>query len=173
MTEYYVVYDTASGAARWRGSGSTGATAAQRSSLPEGLAVMEVPLEALTADDVDIEPVKAFVCAKIDRAAEALRDSYITPGSGQALTYQYKAQEALAWQADHNAPTPFLAAEAAALGMTLADLVAEVLAQRDAWIAIGSTIEGARRKAKADVTAAGDFAALAAASAVDWSGVGA
>ena len=85
---------------------------------------------------------------EVDQIAESIRQQHLTPGSGQAMTYEAKHQEALAGGG------LMLQAEADALGMTLQDVVDSVLAARQAWLAVGGQIEAARLKAKKDIRAA-------------------
>ncbi len=77
--------------------------------------------------------------------------------------------EARAWSLDNDTTTPFLSAEAAARGVTIADLAAEVIQLADAWVAIGAAIEGLRMGAKAAVGRATNLGAIVAAGKVDWS----
>ena len=111
---------------------------------------------------------RAVATAKVDVDAEASRAGFLTPGTGQARSYTYNAAEAQAWSAVRSAPTPFLSAEALARGMTIADLVAEVLASIAAWTMIGARIEAARMGAKVAIAAATDIEGVEAAAAVDW-----
>ena len=54
-----------------------------------------------------------------------LRGEFITPGSGQAITYARKEAEARAWVPGHDPATaPFLAAEAEATGISIDALAA-------------------------------------------------
>lgn len=93
-----------------------------------------------------IERTKEMLRAGASRNAEEARNRFLTPGSGQAITYTRKEAEARAWSADADpANFPFLAAEAAATNTPLAELVAIVIAQADAWVAVGSAIEARRR----------------------------
>jgi hypothetical protein len=85
---------------------------------------------------------------KVDDLAEQARAKHTTPGSGQAMTYEVKYQEALAGGG------LMLQAEADALGVTLQEVVDSVLAARSEWLTMGSQIEAARIKAKADIRAA-------------------
>lgn len=85
---------------------------------------------------------------QIDSAAETCRLRYITPGAGQAMTYEQKYREALAGDG------PLLQAEAVALDKTVSEVASEVLAAHAAWQVAGSHIEALRLKAKADVRAA-------------------
>lgn len=97
----------------------------------------------------------------VNARAEAVRCFYLTPGSGQAITYARKEDEARAWELGADpADFPFLSAEAVATGATLADTAALVLAQADAWVTIGAAIEGNRRGLVVAIDAATDGAAL-------------
>jgi hypothetical protein len=166
--EYWIVYDVATGTERWRGSGAPGAAALQQ--LPSGLAAVVVPLAAISGPVVDLDVMRAMLAAEIDRQAEAVRQRFLTPGAGQAMTYQRKEAEARAWLADSTVATPFLSAEATARGMEIADLAAEVVQLADAWTEIGAAIEGVRMGAKAAVGTAATLGGMVAAAQVDWSG---
>jgi len=165
--EYWIVYDLASGAERWRGSGVTGAAAGQV--LPEGLGIVLVPSAALGGETLDLDVLRETAAASIDAQAEAMRQSILTPGAGQAMTYQRKEAEARAWSLDNDTITPFLSAEAGARGLTIADLAAEIIQLADAWVAVGAAIEGLRMGAKAAVGRAANLGAIVAAGKVDWS----
>jgi hypothetical protein len=165
--EYWVIYDLASGEERWRGSGSVGSAAQQQ--IPEDLGVVIVPQAALLGPVLDLGVLRVTAAASIDAQAEAIRQSILTPGAGQAMTYQRKEAEARAWSLDNDTTTPFLTAEAGARGMTLADLAAEIITLADAWVAIGAAIEGLRMGAKAAVGRAANLGAIVAAGKVDWS----
>lgn len=119
----------------------------------------------------DLSALKAALCAQIDAAADVERGRYITSGSGQAMTYQAKAAEALALAADpapDHAAYPLLSAE---VGITAPDLTgvgAVVRGAYAAWQVSGAAIERARLAGKAAVMAADDEAAARAAAAVEW-----
>ena len=167
MNDFWIVYDLASGEERWRGSGSVGSAAQQQ--LPEGLGVVIVPQAALVGAMLDLSVLRDTAAANIDAQAEAVRQSILTPGAGQAMTYQRKEAEARAWSLNNDTTTPFLSAEAGARGMTIADLAAEVIQLADAWVAIGAAIEGLRMGAKAAVGRAANLGAIVAAGKVEWS----
>jgi hypothetical protein len=133
--------------------------------------VAGVPTRQWVTEPLPLEELSAILLPRLDADAEATRLQYITPGAGQGMTYQYKVNEALAWTTDNSASTPFLTAEAAARGMSVADLVAEVQGNAAAWTVIGSRIEAARMGAKTAVRAAADTATMIAASEVDWQAV--
>lgn len=93
-----------------------------------------------------VQRTKDLLRAGASRIAEDVRNQFLTPGSGQAITYTRKEAEARAWSSGADpAGFPFLAAEAAATNTPLAELVAVVIAQADAWVAVGSAIEARRR----------------------------
>lgn len=167
MTEYWLVYDPTTGAELYRGSGSPGTAAAQI--LPEGAALVLVPQAVVASPELNLSALRAALTYGIDTEAEATRLHYLTPGMGQALTYQRKEAEARAFVADNGAATPFLAAEANARGVPIAIVAGEVVATADAWVAIGSAIEGKRMAAKAALADAQTFGEIVAAAAVDWS----
>jgi hypothetical protein len=121
-------------------------------------------------------------CASIDRAAENCRLTFVTPGSGQAMVYMLKAQEAQAFLAKY--PTeeavaaaqavlaesdwPFLSAEA---GITAPDMfsVAELVTRLQSdWIETAATIEKLRLNGKMLVSKATDLAAINAAMVIAW-----
>jgi hypothetical protein len=97
----------------------------------------------------------------VDQSAEAARQVYITPGFGQALTYETKRREAAVVMVLLGVPMqptqadcPHLWAEAAGLGLTVAAIAAEVTSQANAWLAASAQIEVLRRTAKAAIDAA-------------------
>jgi hypothetical protein len=119
----------------------------------------------------NLGPLKARLQKRIDEEAEVARHRYITPGAGQAITYIRKETEARARAADPEAPTPLLDAEAAAIGVTVDQLVTEVITAADQWLVIGSAIEALRRGAKEAVNAATDAETACAAAEVAWPGL--
>lgn len=169
--EYWVVYNEATGSEAMRGA-SPEAGAAGRQLLEAGYSAMVLPEHVWRRSPLDLAEVKAAHSAQIDEAAEACRARFITPGAGQAMTYLRKEFEARTVVAGDSTNCPFLTAEAAAAGTTVAALAAIVVAAADAWAGIGAAIEAARRKAKIDVEAAGNLAEIAAAASVDWGAIG-
>jgi hypothetical protein len=99
----------------------------------------------------DLSAFKAALKSQIDAAAEAERLKYITPGSGQAITYARKVEQAkavLAAADPQPADYPMLAAS---IGIDGADIVAvanTVVAMDAAWEMIGAAIETTRLTAK-------------------------
>lgn len=129
-----------------------------------------VTIRPLTADELAVQ--KADLKARIDAVAETERLKYITPGAGQAMTYQQKAAEAAACLVDTNPdPTdyPLLAAEIGITGASLAEVAQTVYDAHQAWRVIGAQIEAARLGGKAAIDAAETAEdAQAAFGAVTW-----
>lgn len=112
---------------------------------------------------MDLGPMKRAMTDAVNARAEAVRCLFLTPGSGQAITYARKEAEARGWTVEADpASVPFLAAEAAATGASLADTAALVLAQADAWVGIGAAIEGNRRGLVVAIEAADDLVEIEA-----------
>lgn len=118
-----------------------------------------------------IDTLKLTLTAKVDADAEAARLQWITPGSGQALTYEQKRAEAERMATDP-APKPdaypLLAAEVGITADTLAAVGTLVRARAAAWTAIAAQIESLRLQAKAAVMAASNAAEARAAAVVTW-----
>ena len=163
---HYVVYDTTTGAVRR--SGLCQDYDLEKQAQP-GEGVMLATADAIVVAEVNLQPVKDSAAAQVDAAAETQRETLITGGSGQAMTYMAKNAEALGWLANNAYPTPFLSAEAAAIGSTVAALAAEVRNAASAWATEGSAIEAKRRKSKMAIQAATNVAEIHAAMQVDWS----
>lgn len=148
--------------------------------LPSMHAGSEWPIIACSFDDVLVKDegawrletvadrlsaAKSEAQTQIDRAAETERLKYITPGNGQMLTYQQKAEEAEAFVADPDPDPvdyPLLSVEVGITGATIADVAAVVVASFTQWQQIGSAIEAIRLGAKKAVSEAPDEAAVQA-----------
>lgn len=143
-------------------------------SIAGGFAVID-PVPIVPEPPADPERTltewKAFLTEKIDAEAEATRLNFITAGSGQAMTYQQKSQEAAAVLADQE-PTaekyPLLAAEIGITAETLEEVAQIVDAAYQAWRVVGGRIEGLRLGAKAAVTAALTVEDAKAAATINW-----
>lgn len=147
-------------------------------------------LAAALLTPAPLDPIKAALKAAVDDAAEALRLTLITPGSGQAMEYQEAYAEAVQVDAalKANASATFDPAAfpmlSASLGYDLdpttgkatVDIAGEaraVLAAYDAYQRAGAAIRAARLKAKAAIEAAADEAAAQAAfAAIVWPALG-
>ena len=126
--------------------------------------------EALAAPP-PLDGLKAALKISIDAAAEAERQKYLTPGEGQAMTYQEKAREVEAYRAATNpqdSDYPFLMAGIGVNGETLADVVDTVEARRDLWVRLGSAIEQKRELAKLAVDQSTSEDEARTATIVDW-----
>lgn len=102
--------------------------------------------------------------AEIDAAAERERLRYITPGAGQAMTYQAKVEEARALAMETEDPDPahypLLSAEIGITAPSLAEVASVVVAAYQQWQMIGAAIEAARLGAKRAVDLAETLADL-------------
>ncbi len=116
--------------------------------------------------------IKALLRTAIDAAAETERLKYITPGAGQAMTYQAKAAEAKAFLAAEEpqaADFPLLSAEVGITADSLAGVAQIVAGAYSQWQVIGAAIEATRLGGKASIEGAADAeAAQAAFEAVNW-----
>jgi hypothetical protein len=133
---------------------------------------------------MSLAPLQADLKARVDTAAEALRLTLITPGSGQAMEYQEAYAEAVqvdqatkAGQAVDAAAFPMLSASLGydldpTTGKPTTDIPGEaraVLAAYDAYQKAGAAIRSVRLKGKAAIDAAADAAgAQAAFAAIVW-----
>lgn len=118
---------------------------------------------------VELAQLKLARQSAIDTAAERERLRWITPGAGQAMTYQAKVEEARRHAQDPEpvpSAYPMLAAEIGITGADLAGVAAVVVAAFEQWLAIGAAIEGVRLSAKRAVDDAEDAASVAAVSPV-------
>lgn len=98
---------------------------------------------------VDLDALKLVLKAAVDAAAEVERHKYITQGSGQAMTYQAKAAEAIRYhETNGQGDYPFLSEEVGVTGDTLADVAATILTMHHEWQIIGGQIERERLAAK-------------------------
>lgn len=138
----------------------------------EALADAGVPAASIAA------AAAAAVIARGHAAIDALCDAAYTVSPSRGARYQRKEEEARAFvaagEAVASAPAeelaaayPIIAAEAAARGLSLADMAAEVIVAADAYHALAAQAEAARARLTVAVNAAaqeGDLAALQAAA---------
>lgn len=106
--------------------------------------------------------IKVALRQHVDAQAEAERLKYITPGTGQAMTYQQKVAEAQAYKSATNpkpADYPILASEVGITAPTLSEVADTVLDAYRQWQQIGVMIEAVRLGAKRDIDAAENEAA--------------
>ncbi|NVM42738.1 hypothetical protein HWX16_20710 [Ochrobactrum intermedium] len=103
--------------------------------------------------------IKSALKVGIDAAAEAERLKYITPGHGQAMTYQQKVAEAQAYKAattPQPSDYPILSSEIGITAETIDEVADVVLAAFAQWQQIGAMVESIRLGAKRDIDAAED-----------------
>ena len=120
---------------------------------------------------MSVEELRASTLRKIDAEAEAVRSRYVTPGSGQALVYQAKQQEAEAMLNGLATEPPHIMAEAAARGLQPIDLARQIVAASSKWLRVSPRIEAIRTAAKGAVKTARTAAEIRAAGEVDWQSV--
>lgn len=124
---------------------------------------------------------KRYWLARVDDDAERIRLRYLTPGSGMAMTYAEKRDQANAvhglGQAAANAMTeseriaqfPTLAASVGLEAETLWDCAQLVIAKSEAWADLSNVIERTRLLGKKAISDASDAAsARAAYEAITW-----
>lgn len=108
----------------------------------------------------------------IDREAERVRLAVITPGAGQAMVYQRKADEARSYLAASDPDPddyPILQASVGIEASTIGEVADLVMTREREWVVVSAAIEAVRLGAKAAVDLAETIeAANAAASDVVW-----
>lgn len=111
------------------------------------------------ANPVDLTLRRLEAKVEVDRVAERARLKYVTFGSGQAMTYAEKSDEAADYVAAGYpvdlSSYPFLQAEVNATGKTPVAAADDILMQKSAWIVVGAAIEEARLLGKKNIDAAG------------------
>ncbi|NKC04297.1 hypothetical protein [Brucella haematophila] len=115
--------------------------------------------------DLSLMELQANLKRDIDSKAEIERLKYITPGAGQAMTYQQKVAEARAFKAetDPNATEyPLMLSEVGITAPTINGVADVVLAAYAQWQQIGGAIEAIRLAAKRDIDTTTDKAAARA-----------
>lgn len=119
-----------------------------------------------------VADIKSALKEEVDRAAEAERLKFITPGAGQAMTYQQKVDEARAFKAASNpkpADYPVLSSEVGITATTLNEVADIVLAAFAQWQQVGAAIESIRLGSKRGIdAAANEAAARAIVDAIEW-----
>lgn len=106
---------------------------------------------------VDLDNLKSALKAQIDEQAETERLRYITPGAGQALTYEQKRQEAkryLETDDPQDGDFPMLQASLGIEGESLRAVAELITANNAQWLLIGAAIERVRLASKMAVAAA-------------------
>ncbi|MCV9907186.1 hypothetical protein OIV19_06075 [Brucella sp. HL-2] len=125
--------------------------------------------------ELALSALRQTLKGEVDKAAELERLKYITPGAGQAMTYQQKIAEAQAFKAATNPQPldyPILSSEVGITADTLVEVANIVLAAFGQWQQIGAMIESIRLGAKRDIDVAEhEAAARAVADAIVWPSV--
>jgi len=109
--------------------------------------------------DVRVELKLAEINTAFEAAADQLISSY---PAAEKLTWPIQEKEALAWQADANAATPYLDALATARGISRIDFLNRTAAKVNTFRAASATLVGTRQKYEDQVVAAIDVAAIEA-----------
>jgi hypothetical protein len=122
----------------------------------------------------NLPALRAAAYSAIDAEAEQLRLQFITPGDGQAMTYQQKKLEAEAYLANTSispAEIPHISLEAEINGYTLMEQASLVVILNYQWQQISALIEKVRMTAKSAVNVAANPRSIDEAAIVDWSSV--
>ena len=130
------------------------------------------PVEIGQTWEVDLDAAKASVSAELDATAECLRNTVLTPGSGQMAAYQEKERQARALLAD-DTPTeaeyPDIYNEIGITADSAGEVAMAVVTASDRWRGYGRGIERVRLAGKKAVTQAADSAGiLAARDGIVW-----
>lgn len=124
------------------------------------------------ASETNLNAFKSAIKASIDTLAESERGKYITPGAGQALTYQRKVEEARSAMIEENplpSDYPMLAASLGFDGNAIKEIAVVVLEMDKAWATAGGRIERVRIQAKNSVDlATSEDAAIDVLAMIDW-----
>lgn len=108
-------------------------------------------MDELIVAFTSLDKARVHYVGEGDRLAEQCRMQYLTPGEGQALTYQEKYAEAVACHAGGEGPYPHLEAEAAARGIDRHQLCQEIIDTRNQWLQLSAFIEGERARCKRSI----------------------
>lgn len=138
----------------WRIDFKEEATPAQRAAAAQVVAQFAPLLVIAKAAKV------AQVNAMFEAAAARLTAEYPDP---EKLTWPLQEREALAWQADNAAPTPYINALAAARGITRVDYLNRTLTKVGQFRAASAVLVGRRQRYEDEMKAAelaGDAAAI-------------
>lgn len=123
---------------------------------------------------IGLEELKAALTAKIDADAEIHRLKFITGGSGQALTYAQKADEANAYisATDPNEDDyPLLLAEVGVTAGSIGGVASVVRSAYGQWQQIGAAIEAIRLSSKQAIAQSdSDAEAWSVYGSITWPG---
>lgn len=118
-----------------------------------------------------LDELKAELRMTVDAAAEVERARYVTPGSGQAMTYRDKLNELVRYEADTNpvkVDYPILSAEIGITGTSLVNVATKVRSAVARSTAGLQAIDIVRLQAKANITKASTEAAARSAAEAVW-----
>lgn len=122
--------------------------------------------------DIDLEAYRLEARKKVDHDAETARIERLTPGLGQTLAYQAKAEEVRRYDQDTNpvkADYPYMSAEIGVTGDSLTAVADAVRSAVAVWAEKGPEIERTRLKAKSDIAKAETVDRIQAiVSAIEW-----
>jgi hypothetical protein len=124
--------------------GEEGATRVMKAPRTPGLRYVE----GAWVRDRGIETIRTEALQIIDAHAGKTRTVFITSTPGQEGTYLTKAAQAEAYRAGARPAGGYVVAEAEAMGTSIEEAVALILATRDLWEGIGPQIEKVRRRQK-------------------------
>lgn len=126
---------------------------------------------AWTDPSLSLDFLRAAAKANVDLAAEAYRLTFITAGSGQAMAYTQKLDEARAYLANSSltdAECPHIFAEVGITGETAEGVAQVVVGMHAAWQVKSAEIERKRLAAKVAIDTAETAEAISAAAEIDW-----
>lgn len=173
----FVVYDPATGAVLRAGEAPDEMVAMQAG---DGEAVVAVPAGVIGWPNLNLEPLRVSLAAKVDREAEETRLRFVTGGAGQVLEYQEAIAQARAYQSNPAGSYPMLQADVDAgtidprTGLpvsTLAEAADLIIWTSGQWQVAGAAIRAARLAAKVAISTAANIAEIVTAASVDWSAI--
>lgn len=112
---------------------------------------------------VNLDPQRSVAYVKIDTMIETARLKIVTPGSGQAMVYQQKYEEALAFVANpaiDPLEVPHIYGEIGITAPSAFEVAQVILNLRDMWREVSAQLEHVRLSAKRSVELAGSLAEI-------------
>ncbi|PZR92238.1 MAG: hypothetical protein DI537_13705 [Stutzerimonas stutzeri] len=100
---------------------------------------------------INLAPQRALAIAQIDELIEGARLRFVTPGSAQAMVYQQKYEEALAFIADPQidpAEVPHIYGEIGITAPSPAEVAQVILNLRSLWRDVSALLEQLRLGSK-------------------------
>ncbi|HEX7856085.1 MAG TPA: hypothetical protein VF503_20585 [Sphingobium sp.] len=173
MQNIYVQFDRITG--EFRGCVTCTANQAAQQSGDGTLDLLLVPTPPLSFGDdghsvINWDIIRSGVAEIIDQSADTFCAQFITTGSTQRVRYDFKAEEARAFQANSDTSVPILAGEAALKGISVADLAASVLAKVDEEKQVAALVEPKRTFAKEQLASLTNIRDMVALAQIDWTG---